>query len=347
MNGRERILAALRGEHSDHVPVMLHNFMMAAREAGYSMGQYRRSPEAIAGTFIQAVEKYQYDGILVDVDTATLASAIGVPVELPENGPASCHGPAIRRLEEVRDLPPPDVGRNERVRIWVEAARQLQQYFGAEIAVRGNCDQCPFSLAALMRSIPEFLMDIMEPSKEELVRELLEYCMLATTGFIRVMAETGVPIVSNGNSTAGPDMVSPAIYRQFALPYDRRVAEFAHGLGLPWILHICGKTDRILDDMLSAGADGLELDYKTNVTLARDTLAGRVAFIGNLDPSGVLAQGSPALVAAKTRELIAAFAGNPRFILNAGCAIPASTPAGNLHAMIRAAREFAEIGRRD
>jgi uroporphyrinogen-III decarboxylase len=31
------------------------------------------------------------------------------------------------------------------------------------------------------------------------------------------------------------------------------------------VLHICGCTDRILDDMIASGADGLELDYKTDV----------------------------------------------------------------------------------
>ena len=37
MNGYQRIVAALRGERPDTTPVMLHNFMMAAREAGVSM----------------------------------------------------------------------------------------------------------------------------------------------------------------------------------------------------------------------------------------------------------------------------------------------------------------------
>ena len=40
----------------------------------------------------------------------------------------------------------------------------------------------------------------------------------------------------------------------------------------------------------------------------------------------------------KTRELIDVFSGEPRFILNAGCALPADTPPENLKAMIRAAR---------
>jgi uroporphyrinogen decarboxylase len=64
----------------------------------------------------------------------------------------------------------------------------------------------------------------------------------------------------------------------------------------------------------------------------------RAVFIGNVDPSGVLALGTPELVEAKTRELVALFAGTPRFILNAGCAIPPTTPPENLRAMIEAAR---------
>ena len=339
MNGRQRTLAALRGEQPNRVPVMLHNFMMAARQAGYTMGEYRRNPEAIARSFIQAVETYEYDSVVVDIDTATLAGALGVPVELPEDGPAACRAPAIATLDQVRDLPPPDLARNQRVRIWLEATRRLQRYFGDEVLVRGNCDQSAFSLAALVRSIPEFLVDIMEPDRAGLVHLLLEHTLAAATQFIALMAETGAPLVSNGNSTAGPDMVSPSVYRRIAQPYDRRVAEFAHRLGLPWILHICGKTDRILEDMLATGADGLDLDYKTDMTLARHTLAGRAAFIGNLDPSAVLARGTPELVARKTRELLQTFDGEPRFILNAGCAMPASTPPENLRAMIRASRE--------
>ena len=46
MNGYERITAALKGDKPDKVPVMLHNFMMAAREHGITMEQYREQPEA-------------------------------------------------------------------------------------------------------------------------------------------------------------------------------------------------------------------------------------------------------------------------------------------------------------
>lgn len=338
MNGCQRIQAALRGEWPDTTPIMLHNFMMAAREAGVTMGVFRRDPEAVARSFILAVEKYGYDGIVVDIDTATLAGAVGVPVEFPEDEPALCRGALLKRLEDVRALEPPDVSRYEGVQVWLEAVQLLKRHFDDEVFVRGNCDQCPFSLASLMRGAADWMLDLADPDREEDVRRLLDYATEATLQFIRLMAQTGAHMVSNGDSPAGPSVISPRLYRRFAWPYEKRVVEEAHALGLPYMLHICGKTEPILEDMVATGADALELDYKTDARRAHDVLLGRTTFVGNLDPSGVLALGTPALVEQKTRELLAIFADTPRFILNAGCAIPANTPPENLRAMIRAAR---------
>ena len=81
MNGYQRISAALRGEWADRRPVMLHSFMMAAREAGLTMRQYREDPVRIARAFIDFTGKYECDGILLDVDTVTLAGAVGVGIK--------------------------------------------------------------------------------------------------------------------------------------------------------------------------------------------------------------------------------------------------------------------------
>lgn len=57
MNGYQRIRAVLNGEWPDKRPVMLHNFMMAACEAGMTMKEYRKNPDKAAKAFIQAVEE--------------------------------------------------------------------------------------------------------------------------------------------------------------------------------------------------------------------------------------------------------------------------------------------------
>lgn len=338
MNGRQRIQTALRGEWPDSTPVMLHNFMHAAREAGVTMGQYRRDPARIARCFIESIEKYEYDGIVVDIDTATLAGAVGVPVLFPEEEPAIFFGRRLDSLAQARDLEPPGVARYPGIQVWLEAVRLLSKYCREEIYLRGNCDQAPFSLAASMRGSADWMMDITDPANEQDAHYLLEYCTEAVTQFIRLMAYTGAHMVSNGDSPAGPSVISPALYRRFALPYERRIVQTAHALDRPYMLHICGKTEPILDAMVSTGADALEVDYKTDMRRARDILAGRATFVGNLDPSEVIALGSVRQVEEKTRELLGVFAGTPRFILNAGCAIPATTPPENIKAMIRVAK---------
>jgi uroporphyrinogen decarboxylase len=338
MNGCERILAAFRGEHTDAVPIMLHNFMMAAHEAGITMRQYREDPSAIARAFIQAVEEYGYDGVLVDVDTVTLAGAVGVPCDYPAGEPARVRGPLLTDLSAVGDLPDIQISTDRRVGVWLEAVRLLRNYFGDEIAVRGNCDQCPFTLAGMIRGMDSWMMDLLNPDREEEIRRLLEYSSGITVQFLRLMAAAGAHILSNGDSAAGPDLVSPALYRRFALPYERKTVEESHRVGLPYVLHICGNTGAILDGMLLTGADGLELDYKTDARLAHERMKHRAVFLGNIDPSGVLALGTPALVEQATHDLLMLFRDTPRFILNAGCAIPPLTPPHNLRAMIRRAR---------
>jgi MtaA/CmuA family methyltransferase len=340
MNGVQRIRAALAGDWPDRRPVMLHNFMMAARESGISMRRFRSSPEAIAQAFVQSVEKYGYDGVLVDVDTATLAGATGVPIYFPDNEPAVVNGPLLTKLEQFDDLEPVDIAGYERVQVWLEGVRLLVREIGNEIYIRGNCDQAPFSLAAMMRGMENFLTDLLDPETEERVTRLLDYALDVGVSFLKLMAATGAHMISNGDSTSGTSVISPRLHRKFAQPYQKRMAEAAHGLGLPWTLHVCGNTDPILADLVSTGADALELDHKTDSRHAHDTLAERSVFIGNLDPSNILAYGSAADVERATRKLMSTFSDTPRFILNAGCAISPDTPPENIHTMIRVASEY-------
>ncbi|MBN2023087.1 MAG: uroporphyrinogen decarboxylase family protein [Pirellulales bacterium] len=338
MTGCQRIRAVLEGRAPDRVPVMLHNLLMAVDEAGLTHRRFREDPREIARAFIESVERYGHDGVVVDVDTATLAGAVGVPVDLPEDETARCRGPLLADLAEVESLKPVDLAASWRVRNWLEAARRVKEHLSEAVFVRGNCDQAPFSLASMIRGPAAWMLDLADPAREPGVRRLLDYCTEAACQFVELMAATGVDMVSSGDSPAGPEMISPAMYRRFALPYERRVAERARRCGRPWLVHVCGNTNLILDDLPQCGADAVELDHKTDAGRAERACRGRVVFCGNLDPVGVLQRGSPELVRRKTRELLDLFADNPRLILNAGCAIPAGTPPANLRALVAAAR---------
>ena len=345
MNGYERIHAALEGRPSDGIPITLHNFLLAAEEAGYTQGQYREDPKNISDSFIRAVEKYRYDGVLVDLDTVTLAGAAGVPVDFPEKECARSHVGNLDTLDQVKKLEPVDIARYKYVEIWLEAVRLLADHFKGEISVRGNCDQAPFSLASMMRGPQNWMLDIYDKENRELVTELLDYCCGITIQFIELMSETGADILSNGDSVAGPSMISPVMYRQFALPYEKKIAQKAHEAGLPYILHICGNTDSILSDMKESGSDGIELDYLTDIKKIYETFRDEVTLFGTIDPSGILARGTPRDVERAVRELLDIYGNEERFVLNSGCAIPSTAPSENIYAMIRTGRDYRREGK--
>lgn len=332
MNGYERISAALLGKMPDRRPVMLHNFMLAAREAGYTMREYREDPRVAAECHIRFAEKYGVDGILFDVDTALLADAIGCPVDFPEDSPARVCRPLLASLDDVDKLEDRDISRHPRIQHSLETMRLLREHFGHELFLRGNCDQAPFSLACCMRGPENFMMDLV--MDEAGVMRLLDYTTRMSVQLIRLMCQAGVDMVSNGDSPAGPDMISPQMYEQFAMKGEMALVEEAHRHGMPYLLHICGKTNLILPAMARLGLDAVELDYKTSLEDIYTHFASSTALFGTVDPSGVIARGTPADVRRELLIIAERYQGNPRLVLGAGCAIPPITPEENIRAMV-------------
>jgi len=329
----------MRGEIPDRVPVCLHNFLMAAREAAIPMEKYRANPEAIASAHLMAVEKYRYDCILIDTDTTMLAEAMGAKSICAPDGLGRIVAPAIQSLEEVGKLKVVNPETDGRIPALIEATRLICQQVGNEIAIRANADQAAFGLACLVRGIEDFLVDLVLNPDNPALQQLLEICYQSHLAVHRALFKAGAHFTSMGDSLAGPDVTSPRMFERFALPYQMRLVKDLAGEGIFVVIHICGDTTKILDDLADYDPCGFELDYKTDARQAKQTVGPRHVLFGNIDPSGIIALGTPEEVRECTRQLLAVWKPGGRFVLNAGCAIPPSTPPENIRAMIDTARE--------
>ncbi len=338
MNGFQRIKSAIDGKMPDKRPIMMHNFMLAVAEYGCSMKQYREDPQIAADCHIRFVEKYGLDGILFDVDTALLASAAGAPVDYPENAPARVYGKFIKSLDDVDILEDVDISKSVRIQHSLEVMRILRKHFGNELFLRGNCDQAPFSLACALRGPEDFMMDlVLDPGK---AKRLIDYTSRISVSMIHLMAQADVDMVSNGDSPAGPEMISPDMYREFALDPEKLLLKAAHEEGVPYLMHICGNTDVILQDMADAGFDAVELDYKTSTEAIFNHFSQSTTLFGTVDPSGVIALGKPEDVRREILDIEKYYKGNPRIVYGAGCAIPPMAPEENIRMFVKTVREL-------
>jgi uroporphyrinogen decarboxylase len=94
MNSLDRVKAVLQGQLPDRVPVCLHNFMLAAREAGIPLEKYRVDPQSIVEAHLRAWEEYGHDCLLIDTDTTMLAEAMGAKAECAPGQPGRIVKPA-------------------------------------------------------------------------------------------------------------------------------------------------------------------------------------------------------------------------------------------------------------
>ncbi len=340
MNSLERVRTVLAGGIPDRVPVCLHNFMLASREAGVRMEEYRVNPEAIARVHLQAVEKYGHDCILVDTDTTMLAEAMGARSECAPDEPGRIVEPAIRSLDEVDKLKVINPETDGRIPAILEAVRLMSKQVGGEVAIRGNADQGGFDLPCMVRGIENFLMDLLDCPDDPRLAELLEVCYQSHLAVHRALVKAGAHLTSMGDSLASPDVTSPRLFSRFARPYEERLVRDLAADGIFVVIHICGDTSRILDVLARYDNCGFELDYKTDARKAKMTAGHNHVLFGNIDPSGVLANGTVEEVRKATRELLSIWKPGGRFVLNAGCAIPPTTPAENIHALMQTAKAF-------
>ena len=338
MNGYERMKAAMRGEASDYRPIMLHNFLSAVKEAGITFDEFRQNPRKAAEVFIRSTEKYDLDAVLIDFDTATLAGACGCEIAKPTDKASIATKGILDEIQGVYGLKPVRIEDYGSVVHWLETSRLVKEYFGNEKYVRCNCDQAPFSLASMLRGSQELMVDLMDEEREEEIRLLLDYCLDITMQFIKLAVQTGADAVSNGDSVAGPAMISPELYRKFAVPYEKRLAKLAHENGVDYLLHICGDTTKILEIFSELGVDAMELDYKTDMQKMKDTLGDNTTVSGNLDPSGVFLLGTEETVRRETEKLLDVYRGSHRLIACSGCALGPETPEANMRAFIDTVR---------
>ena len=117
---------------------------------------------------------------------------------------------------------------------------------------------------------------------------------------------TPADVVETDGGAGSNTVISPDLFREFCLPYDRRQNELFRSIGVKTVCHLCGGLMQLLDLVVESGADGLEtmtpkaMGGDCDLAEASRRVGDKLFFIGGFDQNAGFEKGTPG----KVREMV-------------------------------------------
>ncbi|HZT33651.1 MAG TPA: uroporphyrinogen decarboxylase family protein [Bryobacteraceae bacterium] len=334
MTGRERILAMLAGRPVDRLPLMPITMMFAARQIGVRYREYVTDYRALAEAQMRTAETFGFDYVSCISDPAREPADLGAAIEWFDDQPPAIDDKQALLADKraLACLKPPDPLSGGRMHDRVCAAALLARRSAGQLLVEGWVEG-PCAEAADLRGINTLMLDFFDDPP--FVRDLFAFAVEMELRFAKAQVEAGADLIGVGDAAAS--LVGPAFYQEFVWPSEKQLVDGLHALGTRVRLHICGKTRRLVDGMGRLGCEIVDLDYLTPLAEARAAMGPDQVLLGNVEPVGVLRNGTPESVWTAVAECHRQ--AGARYIVGAGCEVVRDTPEANLRALCRYACE--------
>ncbi len=329
----ERFGLLVIDEPQDRVPVFPLVTSHAARVLGVSLRDYVTDGATMARAQLVAQDRYGHDFISLFSEVGLIAEALGSGFDFPSDDLPMFLRPKWPGLGEVDDRVVDPVS-DGRLKVYLDAIDYAYEARGDRVPILAFVP-APFTTAQHLVPAEEFLLGLLlEPDK---VHELLRYATRSVIQFSKaIINQGGLPMLVD--PLASGSVISPAQYREFALPYEREVIDYWHRYDLDVILHVCGDTELIIEALVESGADLLSID-RIKLSGAVKRVGDKVRLIGNLSTSEVWL-GRPEEIEATVDEMVRLNRDCPMgLVASTGCEVPIATPPANIDAFVRAARK--------
>lgn len=322
MTNRRRFMATLKGENTDRVCLFPLLLCFAADRAGVTYKQYATNARVMAEAQLLVQERFDLDAITVCSDAFCMSADLGGEMVYPDNKSPHLERPLITSTIDLQKLGHPDpTDKKSRMGNRVLAVAEMMKAVGGKVAVLGWVDM-PFAEACSVCGVTDFMTLMMDNPVG--AHSILRYLTRVVIDFALAQVQVGADMIGAGDAAAS--LVSPSMYSEFALPYEREVCSAIHDAGGLVKLHICGDTNNLLEEMVSSEADLFNVDHVVPLANARDVYAAhRKCFKGNLDPVAHIMRENPQQCRELARKCIQVAKGT-KYMLSAGCEIPAGTP---------------------
>ena len=310
-----RFLRALRREPVDCTPVWL------MRQAGRYLPEYRatrkaagsflamaKNPELACEVTLQPLRRFPLDAAILFSDILTVPDAMGLGLYFVEGEGPKFERP-LRTAADIARLAVPDMETD--LRYVMDAVRTIRRELDNMPAQRCvpliGFSGSPWTLACYMveggGSKDWGKVKALALNEPAAMHQLLGIVTEAVIAYLAAQRAAGAQALQVFDTWGG--VLSPAMYREFSLPYLARIARELETTEVPVILFGKGNAP-YLDDLFASGADAIGVDWTVTLEDAARRNGGRVALQGNLDPA--MLYGNHDAVRAQVRATLDSYA---------------------------------------
>lgn len=376
MTPRERLLATLRGEIADRVPIspFVQDEYLAYYYPKKSSVDRVTDAQALAGELdFDLIAKHRafeaphflrrsYPGwelrrdvqrsggmVRVRLEIATPAHTLTQEEAGPDSGAATAGirmTPHKHLLETDADIaafceyfPPLDGAEKLRMR---ETARQWRRVIHERGILAPWGWGGVFNCAVELRGLGPLLTEpYLNPAQ---YRAFMDRLAAAICEYNQAIAETEVECVGLQGNMGNGALLGSDFFREHVQPHEQRVLEAIRAAGKCSVYHNCGCARALYPNYAEMSMTVWETVAEkpqgdNSLAEAKAALGGKLVLLGNLDQVHFLKEATPAEIAERTRRTVETGKPGGRYIFSTSDYLEKDTPRENVVAMIEAARE--------
>lgn len=338
MTSKERMSRYSQGKEIDRLPFSISLGEPAAKFINTSVYDYLHNADAMVDVEVFCYNRFGADGVSIKTGLHGIAEAMGSKLYFPEYGLSLVKEPFLAKEENENKLKPANPKKDGRLPIFLEALEKLQEKIGHAVGVSAMLSG-PFTTLSSLRGSEILMKDLY--TRPEVVHNWLETISESLCAYIDEVAKLNV-----GFSFAEPmgscSLISPKMFKKFVKPYLTKCSDriFEKANKRP-SLHICGQTEKILQDMVDTGIGSLSLDNVVDMEVARREVGNQVCLVGNVKPVDTILNGTKEDIFNEVENLFKKLHDNPKgYIMAPGCQLPMPITLEKIDMYTEAARTF-------
>ena len=200
---------------------------------------------------------------------------------------------------------------------------EVKKRVGDEVSIHGEAFS-PFTHFMELIGYELALMSLLMDGGK--AHALLDRLTVAAISWAVAQARHGCDAVLISSAFAGGPMLSPKMYEEFVLPYEKRLMEAVKAEGVPVYTHTCGSIGDRLGLMVKTGACGIDtLDPPPLGTVklidAKAEIGDQVFIKGNMNSVEILQFTKEEQVLAHARNRIEIGMSGGGYILSTACSV--------------------------